>query len=560
LIANEWFDRRAAWLSASLAATTGLFTFYEVTFLQASLDVFLTSAFLAALTFGLVRRRVSLIVAAGVICGIQTLNRPNVMLACVLIIFGLMLMRRWGLALALGLGLMLGISPVVARNQIVAGEWSLATSHGGLNFFIGNSSDATGLFRQVPGIRSNILGQAQDTRRVAEASEGRGLSDSEVSAHFTRLGASWIKENPVAWLKVTATKAYYTFHGQHIALPLSYPFFAHDTNSTLGYLFVGPWLLLPLGCFGLVVCAPHRNLRQYTAWVSFVPAYAASVALFFVSERYRLPLLVPITIGAGATVARIWLHLRVGAWRKIARDGAVLVLLGALMNWPLGWIDGDARLEQRIQMAESLADNGDNAGAQFWAARGLPGYPYEVQARLRLARAFAGSGERPLAIEYFESAIALDRSDPAISLELARALVSQSSERRAIEVLNAQPASGGDEPETWLALGRLAMMLRIASKGEQFFSRAVQLAPASAGAREQLGLAQLLLGKYEESGKELSEVVRLDPSNSDAWAHLAVVYFELGQPVEAIRSANAALARQPGHQLALQIKKSIERS
>jgi tetratricopeptide (TPR) repeat protein len=341
---------------------------------------------------------------------------------------------------------------------------------------------------------------------------------------------------------------------------LSYPFFAHDTNSILGYLFVGPWLLLPLGCFGLVVCAPRRALPDFILWASFVPAYAASVALFFVSERYRLPLLVPITIGAGATLARVWQHAQVAAWQRVARDGAVLMLLGALMNWPLGWIDGDARLEQRIQMAESLADNGDKAGAQFWAAQGLPGNPYEGQGRLRLARAFAGRGEWSLAIEHLDAARALDGSDATISLELAGALMSLPNEKRAIEVLIAQPAGDGGDPETWLALGRLAMALKIAPKGEQFFNRAVQLAPASAGAREQLGLAQLLLGKYQEGAREFSEAVRLDPSNADAWAHLALAYVELGRLGEALNCANTALARQPGHRLALQVKSAIERS
>lgn len=559
IAANEWFGRRTAWLSAALATATGLFTFYEVTLLQASLDVFLTSAFLAALAIGLVRHHRALMGVAGVIGGIHVLNRPNVILAAMLIILGLLVVRRWKLAVALGLGVLVGIAPAVARNRMIAGEWSISTSHGGLNFLIGNSSEATGLYRHIPGIRPNILGQAEDTRRIAEAAEGRALSDSEVSAHFTGLGLSWARDNPGAWLRLTATKAYYTFHGQHIALPLSYPFFAYDADNILRVLVIGPWLLLPMGTFGLVACARRHSVREYVVWVSFVPAYAASVALFFVSERYRLPLLVPLTIGAGATLAHLWQLVSSSQWTKVARDGGVLIVLGALMNWPLGWTDGDGRLEQRIQMAESLADDGDKAGAQYWAGRGLPGYPYAVEGRLRIARAFAGRSEWPLAAEYFEAAKILDGANPAVTLELVRALVSLPSEARAREVLNAQPVSGSDDPETWLALGRLAMTLRIAPKGELFFNRAVQIAPGSPGAREQLGLAQLLVGKYGESVREFSEVVRLDPSNADAWAHLAVAYVELGRPGEALRCANMALARRPDHPLALQVKKLIGR-
>ena len=45
-IAREWwaFGERAAWFAAALAGLTGLFTFYEILILQASIDAFLTSA------------------------------------------------------------------------------------------------------------------------------------------------------------------------------------------------------------------------------------------------------------------------------------------------------------------------------------------------------------------------------------------------------------------------------------------------------------------------------------------------------------------------------------
>jgi tetratricopeptide (TPR) repeat protein len=84
---RAWFGERAAWIAAILAAFTGLFTFYEVLILQSAIDAFLTSAALYALTRGLTdlppasafRRKYLLL--AGLIWGIQTLNRPNVLIA-----------------------------------------------------------------------------------------------------------------------------------------------------------------------------------------------------------------------------------------------------------------------------------------------------------------------------------------------------------------------------------------------------------------------------------------------------------------------------------------------
>ena len=53
LSARLWFGERAGWAAASLAALTGLFTFYEALILQSSIDAFLTSAALYALARGL---------------------------------------------------------------------------------------------------------------------------------------------------------------------------------------------------------------------------------------------------------------------------------------------------------------------------------------------------------------------------------------------------------------------------------------------------------------------------------------------------------------------------
>ena len=53
VMTREWFGERAAWAAAGFAALTGLFTFYEALILQASIDVFLTSAALLCLTLAL---------------------------------------------------------------------------------------------------------------------------------------------------------------------------------------------------------------------------------------------------------------------------------------------------------------------------------------------------------------------------------------------------------------------------------------------------------------------------------------------------------------------------
>jgi len=43
-------------------------------------------------------------------------------------------------------GLLVALGPVAVRNRVVSGEWILVSSHGGLNFYIGNNADADGTY------------------------------------------------------------------------------------------------------------------------------------------------------------------------------------------------------------------------------------------------------------------------------------------------------------------------------------------------------------------------------------------------------------------------------
>jgi hypothetical protein len=139
--AREWFGPRAGWLAATLAALTGLFTFHEVLLLQAALDPFLTSASLAALAVALNRRSPVWFVAAGFAFGVQSMNRPNVLVPALAIVvlaavhYGLAgrglaaggILRRLRPALLMAGGFVLALVPLTVRNVAVAGNWSPAS-------------------------------------------------------------------------------------------------------------------------------------------------------------------------------------------------------------------------------------------------------------------------------------------------------------------------------------------------------------------------------------------------------------------------------------------------
>ena len=163
-----------------------------------------------------------------------------------------------------------GLAPAALRNIAVAHQWSLVSSHGGLNFYIGNREAATGFYPPVPGISPTIGGQEKDARAVAARALGHPVNDAEASEYFFALSRAWMIEHPAhaGWL--LARKA--LLHVQRVARAAAalLPFYAREASSGLRFLAVGPWLLIPLGLAGLTV-ALQRRRTGHLVWLSVRP-------------------------------------------------------------------------------------------------------------------------------------------------------------------------------------------------------------------------------------------------------------------------------------------------
>jgi tetratricopeptide (TPR) repeat protein len=519
-----------------------------------------------------------------VLFGIQTLNRPNILIPALMIALLLAAARRWRAVLLMTAGLIAALAPITIRNFVVAGDWSPVSSHGGLNFYIGNNAEADGTYHLVAGITPNIAGQQQDTRRVAEQAVGRSLDEAEVSAYFYGQGWSWIREHPKQAATLFARKIFYTFSAAHISLNYSYPFYAYDARTLLAVLAVGPWLVVPLGLAGLIIAAPAPRRLDYAIWLSFVPVYAMAVATFFVSDRYRLPLLVPLCVGSGAAID--WLLTRRSV--RLVPEGAVAVVFVALAigaNWPTGLDDG--RSEARTRMAEAMVEGDRYDEAAAWTKRAEQGHPQPSLLHFRIGRLLLTHRKPEAAVAHLTRALELDPNQSAIDyalgqalvdagrpsdaiphlrkalsagvrvdlagFDLARALAATGDRGGALKVLRDVRPANPKDAQSWDTLGQLALQLQSPPLAAAFFAQAAEAAPRAAKPRQDLGLALAMMGRYKEAIANFEQAVLLDPADPVAQLNLAVTYAETGRKDDARAHAEEALRLKPDYERARQL-------
>jgi tetratricopeptide (TPR) repeat protein len=350
---------------------------------------------------------------------------------------------------------------------------------------------------------------------------------------------------------------------------------------------VGPWLLVPLGLLGLAVpiwgrfqgeTAEGAPRHAYWLWALVVPAYAVSVALFFVSSRYRLPLLVPLAIGTGLALVRLTEDLRQRDGWRLAAAAVVLVPLLGLASWPHGLDDG--RGYARGDRIVWLIGAGRLSEAQALLERTEPTHPEAPVLLFRVGRALQAAGQTAQAIPVLERALARAPDQPEVRYTLGQCLLEEGRAGEAVPHLRAafdagvrRDLAGFDlaralvtmgrgpeaasaiedliplplDPESRGMVARLALQVGAPEVALRHLDAAVADAPEDPRVHELRGLVLARTGRTGEARRALEEAVRLDPRKASAHLNLAVLHAQEGRFGEARAAAQRALELRPGY-------------
>ena len=618
-LARHWFGNRGAWIAATLAVFTGYFTFNEILILHSSVDVFLTAAGMWLLVRAWQEPALARFIAAGIVIGLHTLNRPNIgvwALAAVALTVarsGLRppaqgpgktsiapakppnaFRRRATYGLALTAGVAMAMAPVAIRNYAVSGEFAPISTHGGLNLYIGNHDAADGLYREIPGISMTMNGQIRDMQEVAGKALGRTVTDIEASDWFYDRAWTWIREHPGRTIGLFFRKLGYLFSSEELPVNDSYAYYRDDELTLLRGLVVGPWLLLPFGLAGVWLGWPPKDdpVARAVWWrfCSAIAVFAISISIFFVVGRYRLPILVVACVTSAGAIVALSQAWRERHYRRLAGGLAVIVALGVFVNRPLAIDDGRAIWQG--EMIVRHVEAGRAAAAEALLARIESSHPNPGLLHYRTGKAYASVANYTAAIPHFARALTLSPERKEIHLDLGHALVEGGVPHEALSHLKTALAAGVDVPVAALDLvkahralgdstaalvdlrqmasesldvraastvGRLALDLRDAPLAVRFLERATSLAPRDAANHAALGVALGLAGRQAEGLTALETAAQLDPNNASAHLNLAVAYASAGRYDDARREAKEAVRLKPDYERARELLRMLVR-
>lgn len=399
---EELLDRRYAIVSSALAAIYAPLIFYDGALLTSSIIMFL-SAIILYLTSKALREPTTLgLMTIGGLFGLSALARPLALIP--LALFGLLFFikernssaRRW-LVLASGAGVVL--FTVGLRNLIVGGEFTLTTSSAGMNFYIGNNPEATGLYWEAPFLTSaEPQFEDEDYRQVASEAVERELTTREAGSYWFRKSLDWAINHPIDYLKLLSIKTFYFWNRAEFANNTSI-YLGRELSPILRFNPLGFWLLAPVGLGGLILFWRRKGLGVSALPIIWAVSYFIGCAIFFVSSEYRLPIALPLFLGAGFFIIEFIELLRQKKVENALKVSVLPLLILPFVNYRTEFIirGENARMDW-FNIANTLYKNDDPAGAAIRFERSLAVDPYFAEAMLKLAEAYYRSGKTEEAI------------------------------------------------------------------------------------------------------------------------------------------------------------------
>lgn len=513
------FSPVAARIAAALLAVNGMAIFFSGEILSTSLELFL-SVLAAAITLELRRTRTfRSAVVFGVVWGLAALTRPNYLLVAPVALFAAcwpIRARVWRTAIAGLAVLLLTIAPITAANWIIGGEPVMIATQGGVNYWIGNNPAADGVSAILPG--ADRFWTMEQAAAIAHRETGEYLAPGALSVFYYDKGRAFQLAEPGHALQLMVRKALLFFNHFEASNNKHLTYFSAQTPGLLVLIQLNFALLLPIA---LLALWSARRSEARLLWV-LVLAYAATVILFFIAARFRMPVVPWLCILAG-----------VGGAGFVSLDSKPrrTALLAALLGFGI------------VVTNPFHAREPDEGSAHYMEGNAYLALGNLSAARTSFQTAQTDAGSRELAM---------------LNLAVVEQRLGQADTARMI--LQALVTDYPQSARGWNNYGVALEQSGDSAAALAAYQHAMQSDAELRDARENYARLQLEEGKkhlraleYQLALAPLSYSVNAWPS-ATAYYHLAVAYGRMGQDRQAQEQLDKALALDPNHLPSRQLK------
>jgi Tfp pilus assembly protein PilF len=543
ILGSKIFNRRVAVIAGVMASLYGVLIYYEGELLLPVLEVFLNLLFLFACIKSRERASSKLWFLSGLLLGLSALVRPNILLVGAAIFLWIILKPTsqskiqfpgslWKKStlnpVYLVLGAILLILPVTLRNYIKGHDFILISSQGGMNFYLGNNPKSDGATAIFPGGSATWWGSYEDAVRLAEKKEGRPLKPSEISNFWYKEGLNFAWSQPFQFLKLMLKKFALFWNGNELSNNRDFYFFARSAPilKLLIWIFIiyFPFgIITPLALMGVILF--HLRSSQKVAkgkdFVNlleiFIFVYMLSVILFFVTARYRVPVLPILIIFAAFAMERFYFILKHRRFLEFGRYLLVLVIIIILVNIRIPGYSSANPGQAYYTLGVVYAKKGNMTMAEEEYRKAVSYNPGLGNAYANLASIYGDQGKHDIALEYYQKALENGADSAIVYYNLGVESYNQGLLDQALDNCNTSLSLREDDPKVHFLLGEIYLLKGMTEDATREYQSTIQYDAQNALAFYRLGTIYQQKGKNKEAIANYEDFVRLwngDPAQT----------------------------------------------
>ena len=460
-------------------------------------------------------------------------------------------------------GCLVVLSPLLVRNAVRNGRPLLLTANVGFNAYVGNGPDATGVFVVVPGLE---LQQDQLTTRYVQRKLGRTVTASQTSDFWMERTQVWVRAHPGRTARLFLWKMILFWNRMSIPQVEG---FESAAGTVLGRPpFWHRFTFLPAGMVGAALALwtlvwrrgradSASRVRGFIAACALI--YSVSIALFFVTDRYRVPVL-PYVIILAAFAGQVTVNLCArGSRRWLPLLG--FALLGCfLLTDPARLGVDQQRMRRDLHVHTGLrygaAGEFDAALREYHAALALD--PQSADVRDGLARMLGRAGQDSVALVQFRTVLR-DRPDDArtwynlgnLFQRRGRHLEALGAFRRAVDLEPKREAAWNHIGEAYRALGDTV-------RAAAAYQRALEIVPGYEQALNNLATLHAVQGDGPAAEAGWRAALESNGRYLPALVNLAILLTDTGRHAEALAMWKRVLAVDPQNSTALRMVRELD--
>jgi len=610
LIATRLFSRRIGLIAGIIHALYPIAVYFESELLVDNLFAMLMELSFWLLLISADKKQMKYFILTGLVIGLAAVTRPVILALTPLYLIWIFIKigpaaNSIKNAVQLILGLILMITPVTLRNYMVADDFVLISSSGGINFFIGNNPDADGLSAAMP----RPLGrnwEIKDIKFAAEEETGRTMRASEVSNFWMQKGLGWAKDNPGDFIRLYGKKLYHCINNFEISNNRNLKLFMGGFNifkmTPLDFA-----VLFTMSIFGLGMLLINRRLGgSNLLMLAFIVIYMLVISLFFINARFRLPVIPYIIIFGAVGIDYLISIIKSPRLIKRAVPAAVVAVAACFISvtnvyglnrndtaggyfnranyylylkdldkaadyYRLALDENPRYAEINLNMGVVQLKMGRGDSAEHYFKRELAQFPDNPRAYTNLASLYYLEEDYDRAEEKARAALEIKPYFVDAHILLMRIYHARGDTAALDNIMNRSIPAAVDDGRIYLNAGLLYSNMKMYDRAVEFLQKAVNhpdppaetndfnfnytrlrdAAPSRIRARAayQLGYLYGILDRIPQSIEMSRMAIALDSSLTEAYINLINAYAITGQHREAIRLLDIARARFPDNEI-----------